>query len=1059
VRVVRIALAALLAIGTAFGVAAAKPQPLTVTVTDARTHRAVVLARVFLIGPSTVAGYTDTNGVVRFDDLTAGTYTGRVLSGGYRQAELPEIRIDDAEAVSIAVSLAPDSGPQVIGTVRARSSIAAQANRIGRDDVAARVRGSLQDALDDSGSASAAGAGGISIEGHAPSQTAYMIDGVVLPGLGVSGLRSVSADLFGSVAVEPGAANGSVAGAVNFRTLEPTINFQSLTRAGFDSNERGLLSSSARGTVGSIGFIASHATGGTSEPLDALTFADTSGQTYEHRARTRRIGDLAKLRIPLAERHSVSVTYLSGSSLDDTVCVSDATALPCGVGTNNVSSTRFNAGIVSYRGSSGSVSMALDAATASTQLRVDDRNRLFLGRPLPADDRFGVTGKTVSLILSAPLGTRHSLSLHATAETSAFTSTGSERFSLPGSSATWQRLALSDALSLGRGLSVLTTIGSERSAGVTNLTGSIATTVQLPQKSTLNASLAFDRGAPAPFALGAGSDPANLRYDCADALAVGAAGGDILTAPVTRSIRAGWSREGSSAGFSVSGFDTLVHGDVLSSYVPAADLGYPAAYLDEVQRIFHDPRICGSRPFSAAGTLLSVPVSGLTTQYRGAVASTTFGASRSLLVTAYLGYERAYATSSSPVLALPTAVVRSGAQLPGVAPVKAGAAFDYKPNGSSIEALAVASYVSAGNPRNLPSYVNVAAGLAARTARGVVVARITNVFDVHASPFAATRDATSLITRDGSLIPTEATPFAPRAFGLSWTFAVGSTRDPRTVSASAFGDLTAAQDTAYQFQPEPLPQSPPLDALQINRASTTCQPELVRRAAAALTEIARLVAAVEKRRDAGTITPGQLDVPPAAGFTAAYVPNHDSYAIVLTIDNALTRTLIPCAHVHGTDGAEAAQRGLYAGSDTRVEHVYVYAPAVGLYFVSPDSGQTAEAVTFQPIPDAAPVSPFAISAACPARYDALSRAFVEAVQAAQNGSRSATSRFRVVARGSAGQRWFEIDGVDALTLVGLAQCLPVVRATAAEAVARGIPGAHAPKVNVSARYGIYVIVP
>jgi hypothetical protein len=1059
VRLIRIAIAALLAVGAVFGEAAAKPPPLRIEVTDARTHSPVALARVLLIGPSTVAGYTDMSGVVNFDDLTVGTYTGRVLSGGYREADLPEIRIDDAGAISIAVSLAPDSGPQVIGTVRTRSSIAAQADRIGRDDPGARVRGSLQDALDDGGSASASASGGLSIEGHSASQTAYQIDGVTLPGIGTSGLRGVSADLFGSVSVERGATNGSIAGAVNFRTLEPTLNFQSLTRAGFDSNDRGLLSSSARGTVGSIGFIASHAAGGTSAPMDTLTFADTSGETYEHRARTRQIGDLVKLRIPLAERHSLSVTYLFGSSLDDVVCVSDATVLPCGNGPNNVSSTRLDAGIFSYRGSSGSVSISLDAATASTRARIDDRKRLFLGIPLPADDRFGVSGKTVSLALSAPLGERHSLALHATTVTSAFSSSGSETFAVPSSTATWQRFALDDALSLGRGRSVVTTIGAERSAGATNLSGAVAANIQLPRKSAVSASLAFDRGAPSPFALGGGADPESLRYNCSDGVAIGAAAGDTLTAPSSRSIRAGWSRDGTNAGVSLSAFDTLVHGDVLSSYAPASFLGYPATYLDQVQRIFHDPRICGARPLSGPEALLSVPVSGLTTQYRGALASTTFGVTRALLVTAYLGYERAYDLSLSPVLLLPSATVRPGAQLAGVPFLKAGAAFDYKPPASSIEALAVATYVSNGNQRDLPSYVDLAAGLAAHTARGVVVARVTNIFNAHASVFAATRDAVSLTMRGGGSVPTDATPFAPRAFGLSWTFAAGTTRDPRTVSASAFGGLTAAQDTAYQFLPEPLPQSPPPDALQINRGSTSCQPELAGRAQAALTEIARLVASVEKRSGAGPIAPGAVDVPPSAGFTASYVANGNSYAIVLTIGKALTRTLIPCAHVHGTDGAEAAQRGLYAGSDTRLEHVYVYAPSVGLYFVSPDGDQTPEAVTFQPVPAAPPIDPLALSATCPARYEALSRAFVEAVQTAQRGPALTESRFRVLARGGGDRRWFEVEGVDALTLVGLAQCLPVVRVGQAEAAAAVIPGARAPKVNVSARYGIYVIVP
>jgi hypothetical protein len=813
---------------------------ITITVVDAKTASPVADARALLIGPTTASSLTTSGGEIHYTDVPAGIYRVRVFRRDYQPGISKDFDVLNGRAVAVRVELAPveQSGLKVIGSVTARSSVNITTSDISDSSAVRRLSDSLTDALDKLAGVSVTQSSGdpsstvtVSLRNHDESQTAVTLDGIPLgpPGSGVN-LRSVNTDLFSgaSASFAPGA--GSLGGSLNFRTLQPTQNWQTRLAGTSGTYDRSNYQIGETGSVDKLGLALLYTWRGSNNPLTGQTYLDQSGLDYAHGGESLAEGNFIKFRYRLDDRTTVSGTGLVSNNRVEALCTQFVTIVPCGAGPDNQTTGRFAFGYGTVQSSIGDVVATLSIYSNSNRGDSDFSNRYIDGVPSPSQVLTSAYSRGIAYSASTTQG-RHTLTFSgntyaATNESNPLT--GSQfvvPFTNAVSSSTEQLqdvVKASDKLSYNARLSVAATTG----AG-TSLLGGFGAGWRPQKNDALDATFSFGSSQPGTNVVKSFSDPASARFDCGANAAIVGGPGDSAGPQSAVSADLAWTHQLPWGSFTVDAYHQRQTGQLINALVNAVSEPagfFPNGYLATLAANYQGALVCGaSAVLAPSDVYVTQSVGGTARTYEGFDISARIALGRYAVVLPNYSTSSAVLSAAGTFLAGAISTSILGAQLPGRPVHRGGITFDALLPRSGTELLANAQYTGSNNFQNLGPYVTASFGIAHDVGAGRLTLFENNAFNTYAGEFTSAAYAQPIRLSNGGQLALGANPLTPRTISLTYAMVVGGARPsasfvPKAVAAAP--GAGAAATPPIRFQPVPPP--PGTDPLSLATTRESC---------------------------------------------------------------------------------------------------------------------------------------------------------------------------------------------------------------------------------------------
>ena len=841
-------------------------------------------ARVFLIGPTVASALTNKSGIVKYTDVPSGLYRVRVGKSGYSGVTSSQFEVLGQKEVDVNVDLAASKPPssqtastgtststntntdtgglKVIGTVRAKVTVTT--TDVDQDSAVRRISDSLLDALGTVGGVDVTQSSNdpdapqtISLRGHDESQTAITLDGIPLgaPGSAVN-LRSINTDLFTGAGVSFGAQAGALGGSVNFRTLQPTLTWQSQFASSYGSFDKYNYQLGETGSIGKLGIAMLYTKRAGNNPLTFQDYEDESGLTYAHGGESANIGDYLKLRYGLTDRTTLMFTALQNDQSISSLCTSFVTPLPCGIGPDNGSSGKFQFMYGTVQSLIGDTAVTVTTYVNSNTSLSNDLARFQLACPgsTPLMPVYGCapaaefsmnnpfstqTGTLARGIAAGATLTRdkHTITLSGStyASTTTFTPlVGGSAFVLGATNAVASRqvqlsdsFKVNDRLALGPNVSYAGTTGAGQS-----LLGGFSSNWRPQSADTYNASVALGSSQPAAGLIRTFSDPTSARVNCAAGTAQVSGPGDQPSKQSAASYDLSWTHQWAHGQFSIDTYRQTQSNQLINASLTADSLGITDptnpfyGYYSAVGGYFSD--VCPT-----AGTpsvYVSEPIGGTTRLYQGFTAQANIGIGKNIVVIP------SYTTSGADILAADprflgfNSTLILGSQLPG-RPVHSGnLTIDALYAPAKLELLANAHYVGPNNNQYIAPYVLVNLGVSHPLGIGRVTVFASNLFNTESALFSTELYAQPIPLSGGGTLLQAARPNAPRAYTVTYSFNTGArpgagfARPSRSVQAAAAAAQTAQQQRGgLGFgQLKLIPPPPGTDPLSVATVRPEC---------------------------------------------------------------------------------------------------------------------------------------------------------------------------------------------------------------------------------------------
>ena len=809
-------------------------------------------ARVFLIGPTVASALTNKSGIVKYTDVPSGLYRVRVGKGGYTGVTSAQFEVLGQKEVDVNVDLATftppssqtaatgtstntssntnTSGLKVIGTVRARVTVTT--TDVDQDSAVRRISDSLLDALGTVGGVDVTQSSNdpdapqtISLRGHDESQTAITLDGIPLgaPGSAVN-LRSINTDLFTGAGVSFGATAGALGGSVNFRTLQPTQTWQSMLASSYGTFDKYNYQLGETGSIGKLGIAVLYTKRAGNNPLTFQDYEDESGLTYPHAGESANIGDYLKLRYALTDRTTLMFTALENNQSIASLCTSFVTPLPCGIGPDNGSTSKFQFAYGTVQSLMGDTAVTLTTYVNNNQGLSNDLARFELECPgsTPLVPVYGC-GSSAEVPMSNPLATqtdtlargvagsatltrdKHTITLTASTYASVTTFTplvGGSGFVTPGLDAVASRQAqlsdsfkVNDRLSLGPNVSYAGTTGAGES-----LLGGFSADWRPQSPDEYNASVSVGSSQPAAGLIRSFSDPTSARVNCVAGTAQVSGPGDLPSKQSATSYDVSWTHQWPHGQFSIDTYRQTQANQLINASLTADSLGltdpnnpFYNAYYQAVVGYFGD--VCPGA--ATPNVYVSEPIGGTTRLYQGFTAQANIGLGKNVvLIPSYttsvadvLGADPAYLGFDSTLIL--------GNQLPGRPLHTGNLTIDALYPRWQLEFLANVHYVGPGNNQYISPYALVNVGISHPLGIGRVTVFAANLFNTESGFFSTEQYAVPIPLSGGGQLLQAARPNAPRSYTVTYSFNTGArpgagfSRPSRSAQAA-----TAAAQTA-----------------------------------------------------------------------------------------------------------------------------------------------------------------------------------------------------------------------------------------------------------------------
>jgi hypothetical protein len=1039
--------------------AADEASDITIDVVDAQSGAPIALARVLLQGETGTIGYTDAEGHARFESVATGTYRARVVKRGYDAANSPLFEVITHRTSGIRVQLNKTGSLKKIGSITVTSSPAHASREVGQNDSLRYLDGSLRAALGDLPGLTSSG-DGISVDGNDPSQTGMSLDGVPIPGAGGSfGAHGLNGDLFAGASASSGASNGGLGGGVGFSTLQPTRFAQQLGTAQYGSLNDSSALLVARGSIHNLGYVVEHAVRGTTDPLTGATFTDESGLTYLHDGNLTTSGNLAKLRWAPALSQTLTLTAASTDTQSALACHQLTALFPCGNGPREFGYQHGALATLVESATIGATTLFVAGVLNQSRFDTDQGLRFFAGLPAPETDSARSFARGLTFSLQLPASEVHELSFAGTAYGTTFS--GSTTNSLGTTpfvqSVSFRSANMIDRIHPSRRFTLTARAGVNGGSGNSSLTSGLDLRWQPTKDLAYSLSGASgDAGGNIVINGLALPDPRSLTYDCADGTANGTLPATNASRQRSSSLRASVERSGKRGRLALTTWTQWLQAAPVLAAFDSTAIGLPAGYTASVAALAASPFVCGASPPLALAFTSFVPADQLA---RGATLSGTLNIGTGLLA-GYASVQSRFVTGATGAT---LGLTPGGMQVPGTPLHRAGLVATVK-LGRVVDALANLSYTSANNPSRLPAYTLFNAGFATPLKYGSLALVGTNLTNALADPFA--RGLPLSFTGHAPLV-LSATPLRGRAVQATYTLRVG--RAGATGSGAASAEPTAGEQDGglrIMIQATDFPAAPPADALTIDPDNEACTPVAARAAQSVLDAIGTIRTAAERAKRDGRYPETLSGIPSIVSkIPLRYVAYEDGarYAVVATGVIPAAAALLSCARLHGGGPEDLTQRHLYQPSGGRTAFLIIYAPSVGLYLMAPTQaprGGVMLHAELEPVPDAAPVDPFARKASCPVSSKPIIDALVDAVRtahAAPPGTPAATSDVAVITPHDGSARWFEIAPRDQTAFGIVLNCLHVAGVSAELLKTAGIDDTRRQGFGFSDRFGFYTI--
>ncbi len=1073
---------------------------ITIVVSDASSKAPLALARVLLEGPVMASELTTTSGRVVFQDVPAGLYTARVLKGGYQTVTTQEFEVSSDQAVTVRVSLAQESGPRSLGTIVVTSNVNISTTSISQDSPIRTLSSSLNDALNkvagvsvDTDSSANDAPETISLEGHDPSQTQVLLDGIPFNAPGTAGdLRFVSSDLFSGASVSFNPMAGALGGSVNYRTLEPTRVWVTGLSQTFGSQGGAVTNLSVQGSAGNLGLAYVHAIRGSDNLLAGQKFADTSGFDYVHAGANQTEGDLLKLRVNIAGTQSISGTFISSNGYNDALCTVDTGPLPCGYGPGNYNSRHFALATLSDAAFVGATSLQLSFFGTQSRTDQDLLNRHVDGVPSPFGQE--LTGSTRGALLSVELPSRerHTISFQAVTSSAKQQSTGlgpeAAIFGSAQGTSSYSSFSVLDTIRSNDRLTLGDSIGVSRAHHVgASLLAGVNASWSPTSRDAFVGSIDIGNNGAGPPRFGVLTDPAGLQFNCRSGTAYGSGPGDEPGAQTAFDIRTTYRHAWPAAGIlSVSLYRQVQHDTLLNALVNASALppGYfPPGYFQEVGQIFASPGGCdepAGTVFLPANLYLNLPVSGVRMVYEGMQLVGDVNLGRALAAEPFFVTQVVKPLTGDPRLTNIYSDIIAGSQMPGVPLHQAGITFDYRAFSSPLELLADARYTSPDNRNYLPGYVVADAGLAYDFTHGRLTISESNVFNKFGDAFSSSAYAVGPPTVGAGPLSVIARPLAPRQINVTYAVKIGYGQTaaqaaqwqsgPKTVAQGgpqAPGGPRGGRDVFFGAFTQGFPQTPPASPFALDTARPSCTSTAAQAAVTIVGAMKAYVAALEAAKTpSGYPSSPPEGVPDVPGFTVAYHPLGGSYAVTFmpqTLD--ALRSVLSCAQIHlGTrEQAQAAHLYVAAGSSF-FRNPLAYMPSVGLYIVRQPPAAGQEQFRVYRLPATPPAHPLALvsSDRCTSDLKPVAEQLLTslwqyvAAKTAGVASPPPPAGWTVTIHTAPKGWWLELQPQPLAGIPALVNCARVSAGTEDEITAAGYGAARLPALNFTPAFGLYM---
>ncbi|MDH2910516.1 MAG: TonB-dependent receptor, partial [Candidatus Eremiobacteraeota bacterium] len=585
---------------------------IAITVTDAKTKSPVPLARVLLDGPILASEVATSAGKVTFTDAPAGIYRARVFARGYRGVTSAPFEMLDGERVTLDVALAPSSDLRIIAVVHSVSSVRISTNSIDSNSAQRKLSGDLADALsklsgvsitsssDDSDAAQT-----ISLDGHDASQTAMTLDGIPMNAPGSAGdLRMFATDLFTGASVHHGPQIGGLGGGVDFRTLEPTLSWQSQGTLSTGSNGRNNESLGISGSLGNLGIAAMSTTRTSPSLADGMHYLDASGLDYEHEGGRWVAGDLLKANLRLPGDQTLAASFINSTRSIGLLCLRVTAALPCGYGPGNNVSGSFSLYSLGDQLLTGATAISTTLYGTVGSNLFDLRNRFIDGVAAPAGSSMQMRSSGFTLSAELPAMRKHTLSILAYDTNSSQVSTplvaSNAAYYSSQQQGSYGALQLSDRIRANDRLALNASLGlTHASYSGGSALGSVGASWRADANDSYALSYALSGSAPNFGRNRALSDPASLQFDCQGNQSVGYGGapGDQPGASSSSSLNASVTHRFARSALSLALYRQVQSGVVLPTQVNGsvllADGTLSPSYIAQVQGVYASQAGCG----------------------------------------------------------------------------------------------------------------------------------------------------------------------------------------------------------------------------------------------------------------------------------------------------------------------------------------------------------------------------------------------------------------------------------------------------------------------------------
>jgi hypothetical protein len=924
---------------------AALSSTLTISISDAQTGKPVALALVSLRGPAPFQGLTDGTGNVGFDNVPCGSYAALISKTGYLPTSIRTLTVPQAEDVKISATLSRLA--KIIARVAVTSKPKPASTSVLSDGTQALVNGSTVGALQQSPLANTLlqsnGQTTLSIEGHDPSQTGLLVDGLPLAPQGaLTNLASIGSDLFESVDVIESKDSSELAsgGAADFQIPNPTLQFQTAgleSYSSFDSSRDSLF---VRGTSGFIGYSFGHSTNGYDSVLNGKSYLDVSGFRYAHDAATLNQANVLKLRFPTSATNVVTASWLSSTYYASDFCNELSGLLPCGVGPVAGSKQTINSWQVRDAAVTGRIGLDLAIFASAIDGSDDQNSASFLGEPDPLAVSYDARSRGATLKASLFSTGPSQWSLSALTYSSD-TSGNAQLLNVLNAPVNAQStgffsVGIQDAVNAFSKVSIATRLGVNRTTGARSaLFGAIDSTWTPSSRDKLIFSASAGSLFPAVFPASGLSQVSAIQFDCSSGTAYGSAPGSNAAQPSEDAqARATFSHSQQNFDVSVEVYGQILHGALLTGYIDGSAISpgqYPQGYLDQISAYYGSSFGC-NQPTKLSYEDLALRESMFgTAVYQGANGRIRYSLGHGFLLDSYYAFTGAKGTAT-----IVGSTLNPSTQLLGVPLQKMGALLDWKTPSDSTELAVSAQHVSANSLGYLPAHTAFSTGARFGTSHGDIELSVANIFNTFGETFGSPAIGETVGRVGAAPLQLIGLPLAPRTFQVAYRFRTGATSANATSSSQDQGLATSASVSAA-----PLTTLGRGDPFEINRSNDQCGPE-------SLQFVEPFFSALRSYIGSGQISPvHQLPM----GIRVYYRTTGAGRSAFLIEGTrpAVNAAIIACITLHAGSVEDAQHMGLYAPTTADPHNLVNFMPSLGFYAVFNKANSVVRHATIRPL--------------------------------------------------------------------------------------------------------------